>query len=363
MATYLYMDGVDDYIVTPSMVFNEIVLDFSFKPKAGIENLYFQGNVSGSAFKRITSGLDRYDGYWNQTYVNGVLKSWNTVIIPNDERVALRILRTSTGSLFNNLNIFSNVGGTYGRTEGNLYSVKFYNDNVLVAHYDMSTGTVQDQSGNGRHATLVGGTWMNDGIGGEPQGEDVTATFAMSQQLYKDTAEPYGLKQSIFADTSASYETVQRIYQDMAEHHPLRNILFADKTVTYPMLQTFFQEGMMRSGTFAVKVQVYADKQQNYPLRQELYEAISDHVALKQVMYADKAFNAELRQVISRQLSQNISTLQRMYDDKQADYPLLIQMLSDYKVYNQIVEGEMFICREFNKDMTITRVVEKEMRI
>jgi hypothetical protein len=46
--------------------------------------------------------------------------------------------------------------------KGIIYDIKFYNGETVVAHYDMRTGTVQDQSGNGNHATLVGGQFVDE---------------------------------------------------------------------------------------------------------------------------------------------------------------------------------------------------------
>jgi hypothetical protein len=42
-----------------------------------------------------------------------------------------------------------------------LYSITCYLSSVVVAKYDFSKGTVQDQSGNGKNATLVGGNFVD----------------------------------------------------------------------------------------------------------------------------------------------------------------------------------------------------------
>ncbi|MGM0836055.1 MAG: hypothetical protein ACQEV7_07850 [Bacillota bacterium] len=346
MATYLYTDGVDDYLKTPSLTFTEVIMDY--KPKA-LNSGALQYTVdcrelgSGYLYSSGDTGNESFGG-WTTVYKNGIQVTSGANFVLPDERMTLRFLstlQTTPVTFFTRFTLMQ-----YKRVE--LFDIKFYNGTTLIAHYDMTTGTVQDQSGNGRHATLTGGTWLDDGTGGDT-GTDVSTPFALSQMLY--------------ADRLADFATAQQLYKDIVQNNALKAILYADRTVNYATLQEFFQEGMERSTSFAVKVQLYKDVQQAHPLTQGLYRAIQDHADLKQIMYAEPQFNAPLRQVISRQLTQNVATLQRMYSDKQTDYPLLIQMLSDYRVYNQIIEREMLICRSFSQNLAIKRTLEKDMQI
>lgn len=108
-------------------------------------------------------------------FVNGVQGGRNQPTVPNNERVIIECRMSGTGT--DNPNVFISYGGV-DRVKGNIYRISFYNGDSLVADYDASTGTMDDQSGNGNHATLSGGTWLDDGTGGEdppPSGETIDA--------------------------------------------------------------------------------------------------------------------------------------------------------------------------------------------
>lgn len=170
MALYLQMDGVDDYIKLPSMTLTKIVADvlvvrrtdktrFLWDFRTGIGFSYMQQLTNGTD----TKGTGSYD-------VNGTANA----AIPNGTRCT--ITHTfSSGT--DDGNIFSDQNGA-NNLQGNIYSIKIYNGTTLQASYDMTTGTVQDQSGNGRHATLTGGTWLDDGTGGgTPTTQDGTTSL------------------------------------------------------------------------------------------------------------------------------------------------------------------------------------------
>jgi hypothetical protein len=157
---FLQMDGVDDRLQLPSLSFTEIVLDMIVNRSNVSTKLYIDARtgVGFTYFQSQTNGTDNFSGF-NNVYVDGVNKTNNTTIIPNNQRCQVRIVKSVAGT--DDLTIFSQNSGianTY--VQGNLYNVKVYNGASLVAHYDMTTGNVQDQSGNGKHATLIGGTWV-----------------------------------------------------------------------------------------------------------------------------------------------------------------------------------------------------------
>lgn len=95
--------------------------------------------------------------------INDVSQTKGTTFFPSNQKVILEVL--FAGVYTDDAGIFRNYA-TGEPTKGKVYSVKFYNGTTLVAHYDMSKGdqlkndTIKDETGNGYHATLVGGTWV-----------------------------------------------------------------------------------------------------------------------------------------------------------------------------------------------------------
>lgn len=119
----------------------------------------FRTGIGFSYLQQLTNGTDVKGS--GTVLVNGTTMSTSNPI-PNGTRCTIEH-DLSTGT--DDGNIFSDQNGS-NQIKGNIYDIKIYNGATLVAHYDMSTGTVQDVSGNGNHATLTGGTWVDDGAGG-----------------------------------------------------------------------------------------------------------------------------------------------------------------------------------------------------
>lgn len=164
MAYYLQMDGVDDFLKTPSMTFNKIILDV--KARAANSRIYLDArNGFGTGYLQKTGGGgDNWGTSISSVKVDGVAKSNGASFIPFDIRCAIEVNFSTTAA--DDVNIFSSSTNA-AFVAGDIYSVQFYNGSSLVANYDMSlgnqvAGTVQDQSGNGNHATLTGGTWVDD---------------------------------------------------------------------------------------------------------------------------------------------------------------------------------------------------------
>jgi len=156
---YLQMDGVDDYLKTSTLTFDEVVIDFSYEYKNAVWE-YFIDTTSGTRrYVAInTDALTGGEGSWSAIYADGNSIS-KASQIPKNQRTTLRLLLSAAEE---HIAFFFSSFAPAGFMKGNIYDIKFYNVGVLVAHYDMSTGTVNDQSGNGNHATLNGGTWVQD---------------------------------------------------------------------------------------------------------------------------------------------------------------------------------------------------------
>lgn len=178
MAKYLYFDGIDDKLTTPSLTFDKVEINFKFINApvgiGAIVEVYVRGRL----------------GYNLTYYVNNFLgNGFTTDDIVVGERSYSEYNDNSGISALGEFTFFGeNISN---KSEGELYNVKIYNKGSLIAHYDMSTGTVLDQSGNGRHATLIGGTWV---------GEDEPATNP--PEVTHLIANNYKVSQIVGADIS-----------------------------------------------------------------------------------------------------------------------------------------------------------------
>jgi hypothetical protein len=152
---YLRMDGVDDILTLPSMTFTEIVMDFKVNSKGSFERYW--SLPLGAEFFQVASGA--VNDSWTAgvtLYLDGVAQTNTTPVMALGVRGVARAVISTTKT--NVIYVMHNNGGAIAH--GDLYNIKVYNGTTLVAHYDMALGNVQDQTGNGRHATLTGGTWV-----------------------------------------------------------------------------------------------------------------------------------------------------------------------------------------------------------
>lgn len=175
MAYYLQMDGVNDYIITPSLTFTEVLIDFT--PHQATKNQYYvdmRDATYTSPYLLHTSTNDQWAGC--TVYVDEVQKTTGSIQIPNNIRHVLRIV-PSGAPVTRTVNFCRRWTGVEFLS-ADFYTITFKNGASTIAQYDMTTQTVQDQSGNGNHATLTGGTWVDDGIGGTPTAHDGISSLA-----------------------------------------------------------------------------------------------------------------------------------------------------------------------------------------
>jgi hypothetical protein len=152
--TYLQLDGVDDWIKTPVMSYTKILIDMTHG--TSLTGSYLYDSLAGEVYEN--NDIEKKSGYGTLSVVkNGVTSTANNFnnVFSADERGVL----TADTSVRNCFLTFFTHNGTSGFKDAKVYDIKIYNGATLVAWYDMSTGTVQDQSSNGNHAILNGGTW------------------------------------------------------------------------------------------------------------------------------------------------------------------------------------------------------------
>ncbi|OBZ13343.1 hypothetical protein [Bacillus sp. FJAT-26390] len=160
MAYYLQFDGVDDYLRTPTLTYTKVVIDMT--KGTTLNKIYVDDSGSARLFENA-AGEEKRSTY-SIINVNGVTgNGFNNIFNAGETGVLTGELGTARTFP---LTFFSNNALQAGNFMDCIArNIKVYNGAVLVAHYDLTLGSVQDQSGNGNHATLVGGTWAEEGGG------------------------------------------------------------------------------------------------------------------------------------------------------------------------------------------------------
>lgn len=147
---YLQMDGVDDYLKMSNTNLDSIEIDCMIETtrsiildaRAGLVNGYLNSFAFGAGWTLV-----QMDGSTITSFPQ----------VPLSQRVV--ITATAASSFTDDVNFFSNTSNATPQ-KGRIYKITCKLAGVVVAMYDMTLGNVQDQSGNGRHATLSGGTWV-----------------------------------------------------------------------------------------------------------------------------------------------------------------------------------------------------------
>lgn len=221
------MDGVDDYLLTAKVVYDAILIDFVplniTSPTRQISYLIESNQSQGWYAYRKTDNSDSRDGYsylysiWDGGSSEGY--GWNKVVQDN-MRQTLRVVvnadhSSGTDTRDNSVRIcYPGTGQGYLSAE--IYSVKLTLKGTVVAHYDTSTGTVQDQSGNGNHATLFGGTWVEE-EGGDGGTEPQTHALSLSDSIITNDTITKRFSVIVLDAISANEtnrETTQKITND-----------------------------------------------------------------------------------------------------------------------------------------------------
>lgn len=159
MRFVLKMNGTTDKLEIPQFQFDKVILDIMVTKKSSWGK-YWSSNYSW--FQRNSNTVnDEWDtNNIAMIYKNGVPQTNLTPFVNIDERAVFTI---EMNKIFDAKSfIFSNMGQVH--TGGEIYNVKYYLGDILQAHYDISSGTVKDKSGNGFDGILTGGTWVDNYI-------------------------------------------------------------------------------------------------------------------------------------------------------------------------------------------------------
>lgn len=403
MALYLSLDGVDDYIQAPSMMFDEIIIDIASHPRSGNAQYILDARDWANMMTRVMTSSSSDEFYDSTVYFNDFLATNYTNFIPNGERGILRVVNNDTGTTDATIGTQRGAGDSTRFAKLDLYNAKFMLNGSIVAHYDMSTGTVDDQSGNGNHATLYGGTWLDDGTGGgtEPVGEDGSTAFDLKQSIYtdsttqadtrqtiysdgytaydlkqmlyanlltsfdarqviyEDNGNPYGITIGIYDDSTYLFDTKQQIYSDYNFNIDTNQILFQDSNVSFNMLQEYFSDGMIGSAPFDLRIILFDDGAKEFDSKQLYFEENADLFNLSQSIYENGKLESDTKFIIYNDDSSYFNLNQSLFSENSDQFNTTQQMfennLTNFNVENHFYE-ESFL--NFNMEQTLYQLNE-----
>jgi hypothetical protein len=180
---YLQMDGVDDYAVVSHHdtinLSNNFKISITFSPKdlnATQKYLISKDNNYALLWEYANNAVE----FYAYAYTGTSPRTGSVITLPDNGKhtVIYEYNGTTFSGYLDGTQMFSNAvtfalnstntvplyisgaSATLNLFTGNFYDLEIYKNSVLSAHYNMTLGNVQDQSGNGNHATLSGGTWV-----------------------------------------------------------------------------------------------------------------------------------------------------------------------------------------------------------
>lgn len=279
MALYLQLDGVDDYASSNFKIPVDFIIEVDFVSNnlSAERVLVSQYNSDTGRFLFNTQSDGRL-----RVFLGGLSSFTSTNPLTVGTRYKVKLVMqnkiaslyindvldkqfTFTGTITQNTTLWLgriNNGGSY--FNGRLHSVKISNLALqTLLYYDMTTSTVQDQSGNGNHATLYGGTWLDDGTGGTPTGTDGSSVFSFSQKFYSDENLTYSSSQKLYSDEVGSYVSNQFIYQDGYENFDSKQSIYEDTFTPFGTQQEIFNDGQIGSINYPLLLQVYMHEELN----------------------------------------------------------------------------------------------------
>lgn len=195
MGYYIQFSGITTNLKTPVLTFDRVVMDILPEPRLlallGYQR-YFTTNFNGvkSSVYRNMAGKDKKENI-PTIKMNGVPFVIDTDSIAPNKRVVIEISydgqpNTSESTLF------ADLGGLTDNLNGRLYDLKFFLGNRIVAHYNPEFKNVQDLSGNGKHATINSGTFVEDKT---VMGNIISAgTFNLNNEVVRKFSLPSATK-------------------------------------------------------------------------------------------------------------------------------------------------------------------------
>lgn len=153
--TYLSLNGLSDYLKvgTVATLIDNVEIEFEISSPTRAVILDFRAQLPNGWINNTSFGTG-----WTSVLLNDNPIT-TMASIPLDTKCVLKATASTTFNPQASSYIFANSSASIWQ-KGKLHKVTLRNGTTVKAIYDMSLGNVQDQSGNGNHATLIGGTWV-----------------------------------------------------------------------------------------------------------------------------------------------------------------------------------------------------------
>ncbi|MGO4181209.1 hypothetical protein AB4Z17_08515 [Paenibacillus sp. TAF43_2] len=335
MPYYLQMDGVDDKVTVlankPSNV-TEFIIDCNIEVRTDWMQFI---NIGGRAINFTSTTMNvAYHADFKEVYVDGVLVTSGTPFIPLNKRITIRgVLKDGINTGPNGpCYFFTNSGSQF--VKGIIYDIKVLKLEVLSGWYDLSTGTVNDQTGNGNHAQLIGGTWGND------SSLDVSYNYSTHQRIYTNQLIANGTKQVIQTIRSVASASKQTIWSNQTSAVATKQALFAIRTVNNITLQSIFNEYVpfvisypMRIGIIASHINQQAIRIVNWSVRQTTH-------ASRQRIYQNQSAIFLIRQSIVKNVGVPFTVKQFIFSERSIHYSVFITSFDPDKTIVKVVKLE-----------------------
>lgn len=160
---HLYFNGTSNYLQIPSMTVDrfeaDILLDGATANDSNIRVL-IDFRTGGTQF--LANQYTTVSGFpsFKVNDVTYAIADNGFANIPKDVKANIKVNLSSI--VTDDIVMFAGNGKTQYFLKGKLYALKFLNGATVTAQYDFTTGsgtTLNDISGNGKHATITGATW------------------------------------------------------------------------------------------------------------------------------------------------------------------------------------------------------------
>lgn len=201
--------GLGSHVAIPSLTYTSIQMDVLVQKQTDTTSYVFDNRTTGTSYINsfAANNLDRNVNC--TVFINNVNKNspdGDFDLYPENQKFNLII---GTGTITSPITIFNRYSRDHYWMKGKIYSIKVWNNSTLVAHYDMSKGTLEDQTGNGYTATVVGGTFENEG-GGQNFTVSLSDSVGTSESVGKASARYKSLNESVATSESFGSTTSRR---------------------------------------------------------------------------------------------------------------------------------------------------------
>lgn len=315
MTTYLQLNGTGDQLFSANVTWTKVVMDCVVNYTSSLattEKPIINGSTA-TPYPRINAiakNSTTYTAHTNSVnaFINGTTLGYGgDISLGTRETFEMDLNSASYPTLTTQIGFFTDKNNNYC-IPADIYDIKIYNGATLIAHYDMSTGTVNDQTGNGYNATLTGGTWVTSGTSGTPESVSFdtklrihaqeTVTFDSKQEIYTTESVSFGTKQSIYIQETLSFDTKQIVYIHESTKFDAKQVVYMLETTSFDMTQRIYATETVN---FDTKQRVYTVESISFDTKQKIDSASSFEIVIfdtKQALYASESVKIPTRQQI-----------------------------------------------------------------